>query len=389
MEATAPAMETTGRYLLVLAEEAITEVARILDAKAGLRTVSTADFTAGALNLEKLQPTDALFFDKLGVVAIQADEEQLEALTQASGEDKPILAVEPDRFVYAFAREEPSREEMGETWGLRATNVAHSKLSGKGIKVAVLDTGFDLKHPDFVGRSIVPRSFVLREGADDEHGHGTHCIGTACGPKQPLVFPRYGVAFECEIFSGKVLDKQGHGSGEQVLAGINWAVTNGCAVISLSLSTPVQPGQTFSRAFEVAASRALRAGTVIIAAAGNDSQREFGKAPKPVSHPANCPSIVAVGAVDERMQIAPFSNSGKVEIVGPGLGVYSTWPMPTRYRTLSGTSMATPHVTGIAALFAEEDFALRGHQLRDRLLRTARSLALSAFDVGAGLIQAP
>jgi subtilisin len=284
-------------------------------------------------------------------------------------------------------------DESQATWGLQATKVVNTCRSGKGIRVAVLDTGFDLEHPDFAGRTITTQSFVTGQDVQDGHGHGTHCIGTATGPKCPGVKPRYGIAYEAEIYAGKVLSNAGSGSDTGILAGIDWAVQNKCAVISMSLGAPTSLGQPFSQVFEQVAKRAQDQGTLIVAAAGNDSERPG--TINPVSHPANCPSIMAVGALDVNGAIAYFSNSGmdpnggQVDVAGPGVDVYSSWPMPTRYRRISGTSMATPHVAGIAALYAEADTVARGAALGQALTGGAQRLTLPSSDVGAGLVQAP
>jgi subtilisin family serine protease len=279
------------------------------------------------------------------------------------------------------------------TWGLQATKVPASRFTGRGIRVAVLDTGLDLGHPDLAGRQITAQSFVQGQPPQDGHGHGTHCIGTSCGPKLPGTLPRYGVAFEAEIFAGKVLSNQGSGGDAGILAGIQWAITNRCAVISMSLGAAVQPGQSFSAIFEQVAQRALAAGTLIIAAAGNESVRP--QAIAPVGHPANCPSIMAVGAIDRNFRVAPFScgglnpQGGQVDLAGPGVAVRSSWPRPTLYNTISGTSMATPHVAGIAALWAQSNPTFRARALMSILTQSARRLPLPARDVGAGLVQAP
>jgi subtilisin family serine protease len=281
-------------------------------------------------------------------------------------------------------------EAAGATYGLEITGVLASRFSGAGIKVAVLDTGLDLNHPDFAGRVIVTRSFVPGQAVQDGHGHGTHCIGTACGPRVPPILPRYGVAYGSSIFVGKVLSNQGSGADGGILDGINWAVGQGCHVISMSLGAPTRPGQPFSGAFEIAAQRAAQRGTIIVAAAGNDSGRPARI--EPVSHPANCPSIVAVGALDVSLNIASFSNGGlepnggEVNVAGPGVAVYSTFPMPPRYRTLNGTSMATPHVAGILALYAEAT-GLRGFALVNAMLPRSRRL-FPVRDFGWGLVQA-
>lgn len=137
----------------------------------------------------------------------------------------------------------------------------------------------------------------------------------------------------------------------------------------------------------------MRAGTLIIAAAGNDSDRESGHISS-VGHPANCPSIMAVGAVDIQEKVANFScgtvgEVGQVDVAAPGVDVYSSWPMPTRYRRISGTSMATPHVAGVAALIAGEDPQARPQDIWARLVQTARRLSQLSTDVGAGMVQAP
>ena len=213
------------------------------------------------------------------------------------------------------------------TWGLQAIKALNSRFSGKGVKVAVLDTGFDLDHPDFHGRAITSQSFIPGQSVQDDNGHGTHCIGTACGPKNPVRGRRYGVAFEAEIFAGKVLTNQGSALGRSTLAGIEWAVGQGCHIVSMSLGSRVQPGQTFLTAFETTAREAMRRGTLIVAAVGNDSRRSQSQI-RPVSSPANCPSIMAVAAIDRSLNTADFSNSAinadaAIDIAGPGVQVYS------------------------------------------------------------------
>ena len=148
-----------------------------------------------------------------------------------------------------------------------------------------------------------------------------------------------------------------------------------------------------SVAYEQVAQRALAAGTLIVAAAGNDSRRGRNVF-MPVSRAANSPSILAVAAVDSRFQVADFSNrgitadGGQVDIAGPGVDVYSSSPMPTRNRVLSGTSMATPHVAGIAALWAQAR-QVSGAALFQVIAGAARRLGALSADVGAGLVQAP
>ena len=261
------------------------------------------------------------------------------------------------------------------------------------VIVAVLDTGLDLRHGDYAGRSVVSSSFVEGESAQDGNGHGTHCIGTAAGPSVPGTLPRYGVAGDAEIYAGKVISDRGRGSDGSVLAGLNWAIGNGCRIVSMSLGTATQPGQAYSQVYESVAQRALAANTLLIAAAGNESRRDQGQI-NPVGHPANCPSVMAVGAIDSDMQIANFStrgtggNGGAIDLVAPGVDVYSTIPPSTRGH-MSGTSMACPHVAGIAALYVEAHPNASAREIWDLMVRNARRLNLDAADAGAGLVQAP
>ncbi len=423
--------ETTGRYLVLFAEDGV---------KAGVSALAEAGVELTTAPTKGAEPDEvgSLLFERLGVAVVNAPPEEM--LMAAAGEGGPIVAVEPERVVHALGpgpaftpwgsesgggrsadylrgyRDAvlhltdgatgtaaapdavgPAAAPVDEsqvTWGLQAVKAVYSCQTGKGIRIAVLDTGFDLNHPDFAGRAVTTRSFVPGQTAQDGHGHGTHCIGTAAGPRCPAIRPRYGVAYEAEIFAGKVLSNAGSGSDSGILAGINWAVQNKCAVISMSLGAPAQVGQAPSAIFERVASRAARAGSLIVAAAGNDSNRPGRIAP--VSHPANCPSIMAVAALDAAMAIASFSNrginldGGQVDFAAPGVNVYSSWPMPRRNRRLNGTSMATPHVAGIAALHAEANPTARGLALASVLTSSAQRLPLlSSADVGAGLVQAP
>jgi subtilisin family serine protease len=409
----------TGRTLVLLEEGAGDQAIEALQDVAGLSATSSVELAEEPVAIEALD-AQGVVFGELGVAVVDAAPDQVKALGAAVSGDNPILALESERIVYAFegisgeylqgfrdaatalssnsaaqgtpSAAVPAIDESRVTWGLQAVGALTSAFSGKGIRVAVLDTGFDLQHPDFAGRNPVTRSFVAGELVQDGLGHGTHCIGTACGPRVPGQLPRYGIAFDAQIHAGKVLSNRGSGTDTQILAGIEWAITSGCQVISMSLGADVPFGTPFSRIFEAVGQRALNRGTLIVAAAGNESKRDQGIL-KPVGHPANCPSFLAVAAIDSAGAIATFSSAsdprgGAVDIAAPGVAVHSSWPMPTRYRTISGTSMATPHVAGVAALLAEA----RGVQalaLWGVLMQTARRLPLSTVDVGCGLVQAP
>ena len=334
---------------------------------------------------------DALVYDKLGVALINAKDEKIQTLSSESHGRNFII--QPESFIYL-----PDNEEVypfaniPSTWGIKHTEVIHSKYTGKDIKIAVLDTGLDLEHPDFQNRNIISQSFVPNQQVHDEHGHGTHCIGTACGDSD-LHNKRYGVAKNSLIHVGKVLSNQGIGEESWILNAIEWAISKGCKVISMSLGLSVRPGEGYIFAYEAAAKSALSQGCILVAAAGNDSDRE-NKHFVPVSSPANCPSILAVGALDENLNVANFSNrsinpTGQIDIVAPGGGVYSSWIMPDRYKTISGTSMATPHVAGILALLWEKYPNAKSEHIITEMRNLARRLPHLSVDVGDGLTIAP
>src|SRR5829696_5858455 len=376
IDAAFPPDGTTGRSLVLFEEGAANAGLEAVQEAVGVQVVTSSG--------ENDAPAEGggVLFKSLGVAVVDAPPEQL---LQVAG-DSAILAIEPERIVYAL---ELTQYEGTTTNGQPALVPAPTSMP----VTTRADTGFDLEHPDFAGRPVKARSFIAGEQVQDGHGHGTHCIGTALGAKCPGVRPRYGIAYEADIYAGKVLSNAGSGADTGILAGIEWAVQSKCAVVSMSLDAATRPGQTFSRVFERVALRAQQRGALIVAAAGNDSRRPGSV--NPVGHPANCPSIMAVAAMDVQGAIARFSNrginpdGGQIDIAGPGVDVHSSWPVPTRYRRISGTSMATPHVAGIAALYAEADPAARGAALGRLLTGGAQRLSLPSSDVGAGMVQAP
>jgi subtilisin len=370
----------TGRQIVTFNEGA--KAADMASALGDLGPMAAAsDFSGSDVDFDSIGDAATVLFEQIGSAILTPAAMPVGiASAEALVEQVPAIAsIEPELFAYTCA----AAAAPAATWGLMSTNVLLSQYSGQGIKVAVLDTGFDLNHPDFAGRIVTASSFVPNQHVQDLHGHGTHCIGTSCGPRNPVGVPRYGIANNAQIFAGKVLANSGMGSTGGILAGINWAIANGCQIISMSLgsNSPVQSYYT------QAAQRALAAGSLIIAASGNDSQRPGNIVG--TGAPANSPGIVAVAALGPQLQPAYFSNGGKIEIAGPGVDVFSSVPMPRRYTTMSGTSMATPHVAGIAALWAESNAAYRGQALANQLQASAKHLPLPASDVGAGLVWAP
>lgn len=352
------------------------------------------------------------YFPRLGIAVVEGEETDVAAFQQRCRDRSLPVRYVPEQIYYAIAdsaadpttpvggqqadpppaypSNPPYADTAEHTWGQQALGVIGSQYTGKGIRVAVLDTGFDSEHPDFRGRDVVMKSFVDGEDPADGHGHGTHCIGTACGPRSVDGGRGYGMAPQAQIFAGKVLGNAGSGSDSQILAGINWALENECQVVSMSLGADVAE---IHPPYVAAGRRALELGTLIVAAAGNNAHRaddDFGF----VGTPANSPHIMAVAAVDDTFTVADFSartlevQGGQVDICAPGVKIFSSWPGEKRYNTISGTSMATPHVAGIAALLAEATGAA-GLGLWASLVRVGRRLEQFSVDVGAGITQAP
>lgn len=419
-----PGVTTTGRYIALLRS---VDAAKALSSKGGLKIGRASEFRGSVFGVREIRANEGIVLDEIGVAILEADPDQASSLSAAASATSDILAIEPERIVWATQNRDrllgyqagvnavvammypgldtlriPGAPGFGSlssvedrfTWGLQATKAHLTKFSGKGVKVAVLDTGVDLNHADFTGRVAAAESFVNGSAsAQDGNGHGTHCAGTACGPQLPgKPGPRHGIAFGAELFIGKVLDDAGRGGDGSIMAGINWAVKNGCDIISMSFGGRAMLGDPFSEIYEATATDALQRGILFVAAAGNGSARPGRIAP--VDHPANCPSIMAVAAVDSELRVAGFSNAGlnaaggKVDIAAPGVGVISA-ALGGGTSVKDGTSMATPHVAGIAALFVESNPGLKGAALWAKLQQSAMPLTEPSSDVGTGLVQAP
>ena len=256
---------------------------------------------------------------------------------------------------------------------------------GSGVRVAVVDTGIAPRHPDlrvYGGASFVPGVTSWH----DDHGHGTHVAGTigALQNCRGVV----GVAPQARLYAVKVLDRRGSGRTSWILNGLAWCYRNRMHVVNLSLGSGANTHNpnVYSRAFE-AAGRRLRSRCILpVAAAGNSGAT---RSPY-VGNPARCPSFMAVAAIDCRRRRAPFSSYGpQVEICAPGVNVQSTFP-PNVYRQLSGTSMAAPHVAGVAALVKGRHPSWCGDRIRVHLMRTARDLGRPGHDwfFGHGQVRA-
>jgi subtilisin family serine protease len=385
----------TGRMLVRL-DPKVSAASVIRQAKTKGLQLTTMSDSGDGLPEETLRQTDGIIFEKLRIAVVNeggaARLQQLQALRNS-----PFLSSEPERYLRALQPAPKGKGKGGTlkdttvaTWGIHAINVQNSGYTGKGVKIAVLDTGFDFTHPDFTGRTLHRRSFVGTRQAKDKEGHGTHCAGIAGGGRKGRDGARYGVAYGSRLYIGKILDDAGEGTDGQALAGIEWALEKGCQVISMSFGAPAEEGQTHSVVFEQVAQIAMASNCLLIAATGNESDHTEGLVAS-VNHPANCPSVLAVGALTQGMEVADYSCAGtglaggQVDIAAPGDNILSAKP-GGGYRRESGTSMATAFVAGVAALLWEQFPQAGAGDIWMKLNQQARRLSWPASEVGGGLV---
>jgi subtilisin len=264
-----------------------------------------------------------------------------------------VLRVDPDIVVSALVRPDsppgkktpPPPPPQVLPWGVDRIDAeyAWSTTKGAGVRVAVVDTGIDRDHPDLQANIAGGVNFVARSWTkpadpnawDDDNGHGSHVAGIIAAVDNDIGV--IGVAPEASLYAVKVLDKTGRGYLSDIAAGLEWCADNGIDIANMSLGT-----DTDVQSFHDACDAAADAGVILVAAAGNDG--------KDVDYPGAYSSVLAVAATDDNDNVASWSSPGpQVAIAAPGVSVYSTWK-GGGYNTISGTSMATPHVSGTLAL---------------------------------------
>lgn len=225
-------------------------------------------------------------------------------------------------------------------WEITAFNLpaAWQFSQGDGVKIAVLDSGCDLDHPDLVDNLLPGYNFLKPKALpEDDCGHGSHCCGIIAAQNNDIGI--VGVAPKAKIIPVKVLDSKGNGSLLNVAKGIRWASDQGVDFIVMSLGSP-SPLQEVRKAIQYAATK----GVIVFCAAGNAGQT------KDIFYPAAYPETIAIGAIDEKFDRAKFSCTGEnLDFLAPGVQILSTVP-DNWYEVMSGSSMACPFVAGVAAL---------------------------------------
>lgn len=301
--------------------------------------------------------------------------------------DPDVLRVEDDVIVEAAAKKQAVvQPPQTLPWGIDRidADLTWETTAGDPIKVAVIDTGIEFSHPDLKNNIKGGYNAIYPwKSANDDNGHGTHVAGIIAAENNAIGV--VGVGPQIDLYAVKVLNRRGSGYLSDVIEGIDWAVANGIQVINMSLGTTSN-----IQSFHDAVARANAAGIVQVAAVGNDGLA--------VNYPAAYSEVIAVSATDKTDMITSWSSRGpEVDLAAPGLSIYSTYKGQT-YKTLSGTSMATPHVAGAAALVltqtskcdADLDGSCSPSEVQNRLQATAEDLGISGPDglYGYGLVDA-
>ncbi|TSC95268.1 MAG: aerolysin [Parcubacteria group bacterium Athens1014_10] len=301
-----------------------------------------------------------------------------------------IKRIDDDIIVYALEKlselgKKPkgSATQPSETlpWGIDRidADLVWGVTTGDTVKVAVIDTGIDLAHPDLKNNIKGGYNAInSRRSANDDNGHGTHVAGIIGAIDNEIGV--IGVGPKINLYAVKVLNRNGSGYLSDIIEGLDWCIDNGMQVVNMSLGT-----SSYVESFEDAVKRVEAAGIVQVAAAGNSGPYD-----DTVNYPAKFPEVIAVSAIDKTDTITSWSSRGpEVDLAAPGVSIYSTYK-GSSYKILSGTSMASPHVAGAAALVLDVNSGYTSEQVKQKLLKTADDLGAPGPDnlYGAGLVDA-
>lgn len=379
------------------------------------RRISKRELDTGILSLENALP----------IVSTEQLSERAVNELKTDPQVQLVVPTMPTRLIRPMeAQLKPGDKAIASNWGIKAVRADRSQYSGAGVTVAILDTGIDVDHPAFAGMTLVEKDFS-EHGNGDRNGHGTHCAGTIFGRNDGR--QRVGIARGVErALIGKVLGDDGAGQSEMIFQALTWAMEQQANIISLSLGFDF-PGMVLRLTadgwpLDLATSTALEAyggnlrmfdaimavlkaqsafgvSPLVIAAAGNESRRALKHDYRiATSLPASADDVISVAAIgrhDSKFMVADFSNI-QARLAAPGVDITSAWP-GGGLRTISGTSMACPHVAGVAALWwqflREAGIKPTARNVSARLIANARKDVFIAdtdeADIGQGLVTAP
>ncbi|MBI4080575.1 MAG: S8 family serine peptidase [Candidatus Levybacteria bacterium] len=329
---------------------------------------------------------------KLRVEVVKVPPGTVEESVRQFALDPNVEYAEPNFIVTKFAVSNDT--SLSQQWGLFKINAANSAAAsawdvttgGSTIKIAILDTGIEESHPDLSGKVVGSFNFTDSATADDLDGHGTHVAGIAAAATNNGNGVA-GTGYNTVLLNGKVLNDNGEGTYDWVANGIIWAADQGADVISMSLG-----GSSYSQTLENAVNDAWSKGAVVIAAAGNNGNS------KP-SYPGYYQNVIAVAATDSNDSKASFSTYGSwVDVAAPGVNIYSTYK-DNSYKSINGTSMATPFAAGTAALIWMQGSCSNNTCVRQQLEKTADQIAgtgslwawgrINAYKAVSGIVTVP
>jgi subtilisin family serine protease len=297
--------------------------------------------------------------------------------------DDDLVISASDKPVMELGKPKPSQPPQEIPWGIDRieADLVWNRTTGLGVKVAVVDTGIDLDHPDLINNIKGNVNCINpRKSGDDDNGHGTHVAGIIAAVNNQIGV--IGVGPEISLYAVKVLDRNGKGWLSDLIEGLEWCINNKMDIVNMSLGS-----SSDNQSFHDAIRKAYEAGIIQVAAAGNNGLTDGS-----IDYPAKYPETIAVSAVgqnsDGSLYPANFSSYGpEIDLTAPGVSIKSTY-INGNYKTFDGTSMATPHVSGVAALTISIKGRMSPDELKTYLKNRAENLGLDPYKQGAGLIRA-
>jgi len=297
--------------------------------------------------------------------------------------DDDLVISASDKPIMELGKPKPSQPPQEIPWGINRieADLVWNITTGLGVKVAVVDTGIDLDHPDLINNIKGNVNCINpRKSGDDDNGHGTHVAGIVAAANNQIGV--IGVGPEISLYAVKVLDKNGNGWLSDLIEGLEWCINNKMDIVNMSLGS-----SSDNQSFHDAIRKVYEAGIIQVAAAGNNGLTDGS-----IDYPAKYPETIAVSAVgqnsDGSLYPANFSSYGpEIDLTAPGVNIKSTY-INGNYKTFDGTSMATPHVSGVAALTLSVKGWMSPDELKTYLKNRAENLGLDPYKQGAGLIRA-
>lgn len=324
-------------------------------------------------------------YEAIPAAAVTVTEEQKNLLSDMPG----VQSIEYDSTVESSSQTVPYSYNM-----VGAAQRVPSSLTGKGVKIGILDSGIETAHPDLKGR-VAGGACMMTDpdasasaclfGFQDDFGHGTHVAGIIAANNNSI--GTVGIAPGATLYSIKVLDGMGYGTTSTMLKGIDYGIKHKLDILNISITTS-DPDP----ALQAMLQKAYDADILIVAAAGNNGPPKTATG-STVQYPAKYSSVIGVSSIDSAQKTDPLSAAGKeVEFAAPGVGIYSTYlreAEPSGYSELTGTSMAAPYVTGMAALYMEKYPEMTNIQVRKLLQLNAADLGAEGRDsfYGYGLVK--